>query len=699
MNELNNYSDYKSTVLKVISYLKKISEINESLAIDKGNKSIQEAIERLENDTFNIAVVGEFNRGKSSVINALLGKKNVLPVSIMPCTAVINKITYGIVPYAEVFYEQDKAEEQDGKSEKQDDKPEKLDLTTGSDILKQYLTKLTEESSAKAKTIKEVLIYYPVEYCRNGVTIIDTPGLNDCGDMTNITLSVLPAADVAIMVLMAKSPYSESENDFLDNKILASDLGRVIFVVNAIDQVESDEDKQRIIAEIRKRIETSSLKRVKAVYGEDSKEVNDYKNKLGNIKIFGLSARNAVKAKEEKNTELLQRSRFPEFEKELERFIVEERGVISLLNPINKLKTASIEIMRCCAERQAAMKMDLNEFVAKCNKAEQEINELREKQTLELSRISDSANTTYQNLMPEVNNFWSVVTNAVNNAIDIYPISNEDLKKENIAETQKNIIKEVQSTLEQTAQNKSEYIKECIVRDLQAETDRLSGFEKEFFEGIEKIQNCILPTDSLTSEDTSIISTSVVSFFTGALGVGIYQGFKKAGWKGALVGGVGGFAGGFAGAFAIVCLFPPAAAVTGILAVVAAVTGTFSAKWLLDKFFPSDKTERFRNAVKESVGKEITKLQSQNDYSKNVRKLVIDMFNKLEEKVRTETDAILSDTQSRLSKLKEDLAENKINKTAEIERMESIVEEVSTISSEVKTINDQLKLIIEKKQN
>ncbi len=689
MNELNNYSDYKSTVLKVISYLKKVSEFNESLAIDKGNESIQEAIRRLENDTFNIAVVGEFNRGKSSVINALLGKKNVLPVSIMPCTAAINKVTYGVEPYAEVFYK-------DGSSEK-------LDLTTGSDILKQYLTKLTEESSAKADLIKEVLIYYPVEYCRNGVTIIDTPGLNDDLAMSKITFSVLPDVDVAIMVLMAKAPYSESENDFLDNKILAGNLGRVIFVVNGIDQVESDEDKQRIITEIRKRIETSSLKRVKAVFGEDSKEVNDYKNKLGNIKIFGLSARNAVKAKEEKNTELLQESKFPEFEKELERFIVEERGVISLLNPINKLKTASIEIMRCCAERETAMKMDLNEFVAKCNKAESEIKKLRDKQTAELERINDAAQTTYQNLTPEINNFWNVVTDAVNNKIDTYPISNEDLTKDKINETQKELVTEIQRTLECTAQNKSEYIKECVIRDLQVEADRLSSFEKEFLEGVEKIQNCIIDTEKLPSGsgESNDLTATVLNYF--AFAGGFYQGFKKAGWKGALVGGVAGIAGTSASAMGIGGLLmalsiPFSTPVLVIGGILAACFGTFSAKWLLGKFFPSDKTERFRNTVKESVGKEIKMLQSQNDYSAKVWNLVDSMFKALKNKVKTETNQILDNTQSRLSKLKADLTENKINKTAEIERMKSIVEEVNAISSEVKTINDQLKLIIEKKQ-
>lgn len=686
MNELKNYADYKSAVVELISCLQKFSEFNTRLSLEKCNESINDAIARLKADTFNIAIVGEFNRGKSSLINALLGKKNVLPVSIKPTTASINKVIYGLKPYADILYK-------DGSSEN-------IDLSNGSDILKQYLTKLTDESSAKAEKIKEVLVYYPVDYCRNGVTIIDTPGLNDDAAMTDITLSVLPTADVAIMVLMATAPYSQSENDFLENKILAGDIGKVLFVVNGIDQMHSEEEKQRIIDTIKHRIEIASLKKVKSLYGEESEKFLAYKNKLGNIRVFGISAKKAVKAKEEKNTLLLAESKLPDFEEALERFIVEERGAISLLNPLNKLKTTSVAIMRSCAERQAALKMDLNEFIERCDKAKQEINELKGNQTVELSRISEAAQATYQDLTPEVDTFWTAVMSAIDDTIDTYPISIEDLKKERIDETQKKLITEVQKALEQTAEKKSEYIKECIIQDLQAETNRLSGFEKDFFEGIERIQNCIIPTDTLTtdSDSSDVFTPTVISYFTIAGAGGIYQGFKQAGWKGALVGGIGGFAGSLGiGMLAVSLSVPIVTPVLVIVGILASLTGTFTGKWLLNLFFPSDKIEKFKEAVKVAVEDEVKKLQTENDFSVKVREQIDSLFNALKEKVRRETDTILTDTQNRLLTLEEELTKNKINKETEKKQLEEIAREVSIIDTRVKTIDEQVMQIVDAK--
>jgi hypothetical protein len=76
------------------------------------------------------------------------------------------------------------------------------------DKLADYVTQLTNESEAVAKTIKEAIVYYPSPYCQNNVDVYDTPGLNDSNAMTDVTLSVLPRTDAAIMVILAQSPFS-----------------------------------------------------------------------------------------------------------------------------------------------------------------------------------------------------------------------------------------------------------------------------------------------------------------------------------------------------------------------------------------------------------------------------------------------------------------------------------------------------------
>ena len=74
------------------------------------------------------------------------------------------------------------------------------------DRLEDYVTKLTAESEDIAANVKEAIVSYPVAYCQNNVDIIDTPGLNDESNMDEVTLSVLPHVDAAIMVILAQPP-------------------------------------------------------------------------------------------------------------------------------------------------------------------------------------------------------------------------------------------------------------------------------------------------------------------------------------------------------------------------------------------------------------------------------------------------------------------------------------------------------------
>src|SRR3954463_8033848 len=61
-------------------------------------------VKKLEADRFHLVVVGEFNHGKTTFVNALLGA-NILPVGVTPTTAVIHHLEYAEHPRAEVVYE------------------------------------------------------------------------------------------------------------------------------------------------------------------------------------------------------------------------------------------------------------------------------------------------------------------------------------------------------------------------------------------------------------------------------------------------------------------------------------------------------------------------------------------------------------------------------------------------------------------
>ncbi len=230
--DYGSYSGFRETVDSLSARLSRLLELSESFSLNHTAASIEDTIEKVANEHFEVAIVGEFKRGKSTLINALLGQE-ILPSDVLPATATLNRVTYSKEPYVNIEYK-------DGTSEKVD-----------VDKLENYVTKLTFESEMTAETVKEATVYYDTEFCRNNVDIIDTPGLNDDEQMTNVTLSILPEIDAAVFVISANSPFSQFEKDFLEKKMLTSDVGRVIFAVNCFGTF-SKEDETRIVDTVRR---------------------------------------------------------------------------------------------------------------------------------------------------------------------------------------------------------------------------------------------------------------------------------------------------------------------------------------------------------------------------------------------------------------------------------------------------------------
>ena len=82
--------------------------------------------------------------------------------------------------------------------------------------------------------------------------------------MTNVTMSILPEIDAAVFVISANSPFSQFEKEFLENKMLTSDLGRIIFAVNCFGTF-SKEDEDWIDETDEKRICRKVIEKEKKV--------------------------------------------------------------------------------------------------------------------------------------------------------------------------------------------------------------------------------------------------------------------------------------------------------------------------------------------------------------------------------------------------------------------------------------------------
>jgi GTPase SAR1 family protein len=309
---------HRHTEFALVADLERLHTLATGLQLDRLARDIEHAHSNIASHRFTIAVVGEFKRGKSTFINALLGKE-ILPSDVAPTSATINRVTYGLKPGVRIVF-RNGAEE-----------------AVGIGQLSDYVTKLTPQAEAMAATVKEAIVEYPVPFCKHNVDIIDTPGLSDDAAMTAVTLEVLNRIDAAILVIMATSPFAQSEAAFLEQLLVEFGLGSVIFVVTALDRLRRQSDRDMVLQTVTERIQQRTREHAIERFGEGTEAFSEYLRRVGQPRVFGVSGYDALAAKVDGDEALLSESRFPDFESFLERFLTEESGLVALKTHAERL--------------------------------------------------------------------------------------------------------------------------------------------------------------------------------------------------------------------------------------------------------------------------------------------------------------------------------------------------------------------------
>lgn len=661
--DYGSYASYKETVEDLTGSLQELLKLSEEIALVNTAKSISETLEKAKDEHFEVAIVGEFKRGKSTLINALLGQE-VLPADVLPATATLNRVTYSKEPYVQVEYK-------NGSSER-----------VSIDRLEDYVTKLTSESEMKAETVKEATVYYDTEFCRNNVDIIDTPGLNDDDQMTNVTLSILPQIDAAVFVISANSPFSQFEKEFLEKKMLTSDVGRIIFVVNCFGTF-SQEDENKIVETVRSRIARYVMEKAKKVMGEDSREFAVYKRKIGTPRVIGVYAKRALTAKTIGSQELLEQSNFPEFEKALETMLTKERGVITLQILASKITNSGTEILRSIVMQENALMMANDEFMEKYDAAIKEIDEIRNKKRQEFVKINDAANQVFNNLQPVLDSYWTNIEEAAMEVIDNFQMSSDDFKRDQLKIITTKLTEKIKESIEARAQIICEQIQNSINAAVSGEAERLQEFEDEFFESVARIQQMFTISDKVSKNGGFV--DKIIGVAIGSWGVGgMFLGFRESGFKGALLGGATGLAGFYATYYAAAFFagflgISAALPVTLCLMAFAGIAGTFTSNFAVDKILVKERIDKYKSNFKTQVKKQFHEMKLNNDFTETVRRQVFSSFEGLKGKIEKETEIILRDTQETLDNLNDLKAEKNSVSQKEMERLHVIAEQASAI--------------------
>ncbi len=294
---INTYGEFNLAKARLIDILDELEGIALELGLEEmGSENLKRARHLITQDVFRIVFVGGFSRGKSTVVNALLGEK-ILPSKLSPTTAVITIVRYGEDKQATIFYKDKQM------------KPETVPIERLREFVIIPKGGHTEDSlgSRIDTPIEKIEISYPFDLCRNGVEIVDTPGLDDDYSRNKIVMGYLPNSDAAVVVLSSQQVLTEDETRLIEEELIPRGFSHIFYLINFADEPMSSEEKKQVMSRFRR------------IIGSEER-------------TFLVSAKQSLEAKIRGDMDDPYLRVFSEFEKDLESFVVKERGPHKLMS-------------------------------------------------------------------------------------------------------------------------------------------------------------------------------------------------------------------------------------------------------------------------------------------------------------------------------------------------------------------------------
>lgn len=267
----------------VSTCVRRLQETAKAVGEDAWANRFSDLQKRLASGRLSLAVIGQFKRGKSTLINALLGA-GVLPTAVVPLTSVVTTLEYGPEPHCVVHFK-------DGR-----------EVRESLQALWDYATETSNPKNEKG--VREIVVQHPGALLTRGVKIIDTPGIGSVYEHnTDVTLGFLPHVDAALFVLAVDPPLTKAELDFLHEA--RAYAGKILFIMNKVDAFDEATVDEAL------RFTRSVLDSAMAREG---------------VEILSLSAREALMGRREGNDVLVEHSGVLALERRLGRLLQWERA-------------------------------------------------------------------------------------------------------------------------------------------------------------------------------------------------------------------------------------------------------------------------------------------------------------------------------------------------------------------------------------
>jgi GTP-binding protein EngB required for normal cell division len=289
--DLKTYTKAKQAVARQLRAVWNFFHIHKD---EHAENDCRELMVKLAEDRFVLAVAGQFKRGKSSLMNAVIGRE-LLPTGVLPVTSTVTILKFGpreqlVIPHQNSF----------------------LSKTAPIASLPEYVTQ--EGNPGNQKQIKAVYVELPLPFLRRGVEFVDTPGVGSAIEAnTATTMAFLPQCDAAVFVTSVDTPMTAVETAFLTD--IRQYAEKLFVVVNKIDLLEGSEREQ-------------VMTYVSGVIRRHTGATN--------LKLFPVSCRLGLKTKLAGDSEGYASSGLGTLEETLAEFLSSEKSDALLLAVLNK---------------------------------------------------------------------------------------------------------------------------------------------------------------------------------------------------------------------------------------------------------------------------------------------------------------------------------------------------------------------------
>lgn len=394
------------------STVRKLRNAANALSTFPGFKKIStlmlEKAERIEKQSFTVALFGAFSAGKSSFANSLIGDK-LLPVSPNPTTAAINKImpvdeinTHGLVKVylkrEEVLFDDvnrslsvfemeakdfDEALSQIKKiigGEHSFDAHEKTHFSFLNAFYKgfhPFRTKLGEmittdvtnfrdfvANEEKSCLVDLIEVHFDCELTRKGITLVDTPGADSINARhTGVAFDYIKNSDAILFVTYYNHAFSKADREFLIQLGRVKDsfeMDKMFFVVNAVDLANNDEEKAEVLSYVHDQLVNYGIRKPT---------------------LFPVSSLLAIREKQEDVSN--KRSGIMEFENRFYSFITHDLTDMTINSGLMEWKRA-LDQLRSFVDSANEGIEERQEKIRTLQREQKQIEELLKKQTVEI---------------------------------------------------------------------------------------------------------------------------------------------------------------------------------------------------------------------------------------------------------------------------------------------------------------------------